>query len=214
MITPAYPAPIIDLRYWLPRLPAALALSLLVTAALLLLMQTLIATHAIQLKNGPSYTVNIVKPRKMEPLVPKPHRLLKPEPPDPRPVTPTPQFPTAGKGTVPGLHLKPLKEVPTDINPGLADGSFMALVRVQPVYPLAAMRRGLEGYTVVVFDLGADGSVHNPRIVEHSPGSVFDNASLKAIKRFRFKPTVVDGTPVPVKGVTYRFSFRLSRAAL
>jgi len=58
------------------------------------------------------------------------------------------------------------------------------------------------------FDVTAEGKVVNIVIVESS-NSVFDNAAIKAVARFKFKPRVVDGIALVSTGIQNLFTFRL-----
>jgi protein TonB len=68
--------------------------------------------------------------------------------------------------------------------------------RVPPVYPPRAMRNGIEGVVTVEFTITADGGVTNPIIVKSEPAKIFDQAVLRAIKKWKFKPRIVDGQAV------------------
>ncbi|WP_168171110.1 M56 family metallopeptidase [Rhodanobacter sp. B04] len=56
----------------------------------------------------------------------------------------------------------------------------------QPVYPRAALLRGVEGQVVIEFRLSADGGVVEPRVVSAEPAGVFDQAAVAAIRTWRY----------------------------
>jgi bla regulator protein blaR1 len=56
----------------------------------------------------------------------------------------------------------------------------------QPVYPLAALMRGLEGKVVLEFGLAADGSVRDLRVVGAEPAGVFDQAATRAMRGWTY----------------------------
>ena len=153
-----------------------------------------------------TFIIDIVKPFEMTDI---------PEPPlpesPPEPVAP-PQPPKAEiGGTIPiGFEAEPIK-LP-GLEPGglqLSDGTYLPLVQVQPAYPRRAMSRGIEGYTIVEFDITKEGLVKDPRIIEAHPSPVFNAASIAAIQKFKFKPRVEDGNPVTVYGARNKFRFEL-----
>lgn len=92
--------------------------------------------------------------------------------------------------------------------PGNGDGPLVAVVRIEPQYPIAAASRGLEGFVTVVFDVTAEGTVDRVRVLESSH-ALFEPAAVRAAYRFRFKPRVVDGNPVASRDVANRFRFTL-----
>lgn len=89
-----------------------------------------------------------------------------------------------------------------------SDGPLVAIMRVQPEYPVNMTQRGLEGWVLVEFDVLSDGNVSNVRILESShPG--FEDASRRAAQRFRFKARVVDGVPRATHGLRNLFRFEM-----
>lgn len=77
------------------------------------------------------------------------------------------------------------------------EGDVVPLVRIQPQYPRDAAMNQIEGWVKIEFTIDETGSVRNPRVVEARPPRVFDREAIRAILRWRFKPRVVDGQPVP-----------------
>ena len=70
------------------------------------------------------------------------------------------------------------------------------LQRVAPEYPPEAERRGVEGSVDVSFTIDPDGKVTDV-IVDHSePSDIFDRAAASAVRRWRYEPKLMDGTPV------------------
>ncbi len=63
-----------------------------------------------------------------------------------------------------------------------------ALHVVAPVYPRAALARGIRGRVTVAFTLDADGRPQNLAVVAASPAGVFNAAALHAIAQWRFQP--------------------------
>ncbi|MDH4053970.1 MAG: energy transducer TonB [Gammaproteobacteria bacterium] len=135
-----------------------------------------------------------------------------PKPPETPPETPPqdqenidPNAPTIDVG-------RPEISANTDIGgPGgmnIAEGDYLPIVRVAPVYPSRALSRGLEGFVDMSFTVTTTGSVKDP-IVLQSTSSLFERAATQAVLKFKYKPRVVDGVPVEVPGVKTRISFEL-----
>jgi protein TonB len=90
----------------------------------------------------------------------------------------------------------------------IAEGDYLPIVRVAPVYPARALSRGLEGYVDMSFTVTTAGTVTNP-IVSFSTSSLFERAATRAVLKFKYKPRVVDGIPVEVSGVKTRITFKI-----
>ncbi|RMF95398.1 MAG: energy transducer TonB [Gammaproteobacteria bacterium] len=67
---------------------------------------------------------------------------------------------------------------------------------VQPDYPRNLAERGVEGWVELKFLVNASGEVEDLRLIGSEPAGVFDEAALKAVRRWRFKPHRVDGEAV------------------
>jgi TonB family protein len=65
-----------------------------------------------------------------------------------------------------------------------------------PRYPGRAHRRGIEGFAIVEFVVDTRGRTRNVRVVESSPGDVFEDPAREAVEAWEFEPRIVDGRPV------------------
>lgn len=135
-----------------------------------------------------------------------------PKPPETPPETP-PQDRDMVDPNAPSIDIgRPEITANTDIGgPGgmnIAEGDYLPIVRVAPVYPSRALSRGLEGFVDMSFTVTTTGSVKDP-IVLQSTSSLFERAAIQAVLKFKYKPRVVDGIPVEVPGVKTRISFEL-----
>ncbi len=80
--------------------------------------------------------------------------------------------------------------------------------RTAPQYPADAERRGIEGYAIVEFALTPDGHTRDLRVTDSSPRGVFDDASLDAVRTWRFEPvSAEDAARLPRTSV--RLAFKL-----
>jgi protein TonB len=73
------------------------------------------------------------------------------------------------------------------------DSDFMPLSRQPPQYPYKAARRGIEGWVRVAFRVTKTGTVEDVQVLESDPAGVFEQAAIKAVYRWRFKPRIVNG---------------------
>jgi protein TonB len=90
----------------------------------------------------------------------------------------------------------------------VAEGDYLPIVRVAPIYPARALSRGIEGYVDMSFTVTTAGTVKDP-VVDYSTSSLFERAASLAVLKFKYKPRVVDGVPVEVPGFKTRISFQL-----
>lgn len=89
------------------------------------------------------------------------------------------------------------------------DGEYLPIVKVAPQYPSRAVSRGIEGYVIVEYTVTKLGSVKDPVIIEANPESIFNNAAIKSVLRYKYKPRVINGEPVEVPGVKTKITFEL-----
>lgn len=89
------------------------------------------------------------------------------------------------------------------------DGEYLPIVKVAPQYPSRAVNRGIEGYVIVEYTVTKLGSVKDPVIIEANPESIFNNAAIKSVLRYKYKPRVINGEPVEVPGVKTKITFEL-----
>ena len=81
---------------------------------------------------------------------------------------------------------------------GLAgfDTDAIPVVRIPPVYPRRAKQARIEGWVTMEVLIRPDGSVSDAKVMESAPPRLFDEAALAAMQRWKFRPKIVDGTPV------------------
>lgn len=79
-----------------------------------------------------------------------------------------------------------------------------------PEYPASAVRRRWEGSVVLAFEVRADGTCGDISVIESSGHAILDEAAVRAVREWRFRPALRDGVPVPARQ-TIRFTFRLEK---
>lgn len=70
--------------------------------------------------------------------------------------------------------------------PASSDQDISVLRDIRPAFPESALRRMIDGYVVVRFDVAENGKAGNIRIVESQPERTFDGAVATAIRRSHF----------------------------
>ena len=89
---------------------------------------------------------------------------------------------------------------------------YIPLFVKQPQYPFRARKYGREGYAVIALTVSKEGLALNPTVIEEKPkGQKFGKAALKAAGSLRYVPRFIDGEPVEVPGVLYKYTFSIAR---
>jgi len=92
------------------------------------------------------------------------------------------------------------------------DRGFIPLFVTQPLYPRGAQTRGKEGYAIIELTVSKEGLALNPAVIEEKPkGQGFGKSALKAAGSLRYVPRFIDGEPVEVPGVLYKYTFNMAR---
>jgi TonB family protein len=110
--------------------------------------------------------------------------------------------PELGSGVQRASSAEPDKVV--DLSPAAAEGSL--LHRVEPQYPEDARQQQIQGAVVLEVQIGGDGVVQNVQTI--SGPAELAQASMDAVKQWRFKPHLVDGRPTPMQ-TRITLNFRL-----
>ena len=87
---------------------------------------------------------------------------------------------------------------------------YVPIVKVSPIYPERARSLGISGYCVVKYTLTTTGAVSDPVAVDCLPKGIFEQASVKAIAKFKYRPRMEAGMPLEVSGLINKFTFDLS----
>ena len=192
----------------------SILIGVVVTLSLLFLMQVLIATGKQALtKPRDRAKLEFVRVKRNESLNTEDFTPEKPpKPPETPPETP-PQDMDSVDPTAPTINVAP-PTVASETSIGgpggmnIAEGDYLPIVRVAPVYPARALSRGLEGYVDMAFTVTTTGTVKDP-VVVFSTSSLFERAAIRAVLKFKYKPRVVDGVPVEVPNVKTRITFKI-----
>ncbi|MEM8659295.1 MAG: energy transducer TonB [Pseudomonadota bacterium] len=193
-------------------LPLAMTLSFLATAALLVLMQTLIDVDFHLEETSRNVLADpILAPREeIEIIIEQP--LERPEEPEAAP-EPIPQVyeldPAAGSDSI-ALFVEPTFIDP-DITAGSGSSTIVPIFRVAPDYPVSAIRRGIEGYVDLLFDINASGKTENIRVIASEPSGIFDRAALRALAKWKCKVPEVDGAAIGQRDMTTRIRFEMEK---
>ena len=198
------------------RIASSMVLALVVTGGLFYLMLSLINTGDTNIdKNKARKIADIYMP---ETEIEAQLKEQKPDKPD-EVEEPPPEFepPQVENFDLSDSAVDMSPNLGLDLNIGLgaglgsADGEYLPIVKVAPVYPRRANTRGIEGYCTVEYTVAKNGSIRNPTAIDCQPKGVFERSSVKAALKFKYKPRVVDGQAIEVAGVRNRFTFKLEK---
>jgi periplasmic protein TonB len=81
------------------------------------------------------------------------------------------------------------------------------LNNVPPAYPAMAKQARVEGTVILEATISPDGRVTELKVLRGIP--LLDNSAIDAVKQWRYSPTLLNGTPVPVV-MTVTVNFRLN----
>ena len=196
------------------RYAIGLALGAVITFALFYLMQWLILSDQLSLEDDDAGRIlDFVRVEEEQELQTRDRKPKPPPPPDePPPDMPDPTFDSNVESV--GVDIGSASmDANLDIQAGggfSADGEYLPIVKVAPVYPRRALTRGIEGYVLLEFTVNSTGAVENPVVVEADPPGIFDRAAMQAALKFKYKPKVVNGEPIAVAGVRNRITFELT----
>ena len=196
----------------LTRFAIAGVTGLVVTFALLWVMQILIATGKDALTNKRDFRfVDFVRIKRDEVVnldEDKPEK--PPEPEQQPPDMPQPQVDQLNTSDTVNISFNRtgIELDPTRGNFSIVDGDYLPIVKVAPIYPRRAQTRGLEGYCLLEFTVTRTGTVRDARAIECT-SSLFERASVNAAGKFKYKPRVVDGQEIEVPGVQHIIRFEI-----
>lgn len=88
------------------------------------------------------------------------------------------------------------------------NGQIIILKSVFPKYPKDALDAGIEGVVVFEFTVKTNGRVENPKVIQKSVDSL-NQASIQAIKKWKFKPILNNGKPIKAK-LRHSFKFLIA----
>jgi TonB family protein len=116
-----------------------------------------------------------------------------------------------------GFASADLSSAQHDLDVALAKQNFMttiypaaqlhAVKSVQPNYPARAVSNKIEGWVDVQFTVEENGKVKDVAVKSSSVPGVFDEAAMRAVSDWRFKPVLRDAKPVAVRSeIRVRFA--------
>ncbi len=90
------------------------------------------------------------------------------------------------------------------------EGEAIPVFKMEPRYPRKAARSRIEGWVKIEFVITEKGTVTNAKVVDSRPRRTFDRSAVQSIRKWRFKPKILDGKPVQRKA-SQIISFKLAK---
>ncbi|MEZ8604118.1 energy transducer TonB [Vibrio splendidus] len=144
----------------------------------------------------------------------------KPEMPEPPPEVKTSQSqaevtPLNSMSSLPSLDLNTSVDGLAINAPTFSDfGSnqqAMPLYRVEPRYPAKALKRGAEGHVIMSFTIDETGRPVDIQVTDANPRRMFEREAMRALKKWKYQPKVVDGKAIAQVGQTVKLEFKLAK---
>ncbi|TMP32315.1 energy transducer TonB [Pseudoalteromonas rubra] len=91
------------------------------------------------------------------------------------------------------------------------DGEATPIVRIEPKYPPQAARDGKEGWVQLRFTINELGGVDDIEIIDAEPKRIFNREAKRALRKWKYRPKIVDGKPQKQPGITVQLDFKLNQ---
>ena len=95
---------------------------------------------------------------------------------------------------------------------GAMDSEAIPVATLPPRYPREAAQQGIEGVVCFKMTVGPDGAVQELEQTSAKPPRVFDQEARRALLKWKFKPSFVDGKPVAAPGKRFCLDFKLDKS--
>jgi protein TonB len=178
--------------------------SALLTLIIFYLMQALIAVGDVELNEKGIRIADVTMPdRDLELLM----DIERPEEEEPPPETMPPEFDMTPPADLDNATPRPKFDFKGRKSGVFADGSYVPIFKVPPIYPRRAQERGIEGCVMLEFAVTKVGAVRDPVVLWSIPSGIFDRAAMRSALKFKYKPQIRDGVAIEVTGVLNQITF-------
>jgi|TARA_B100001540_G_scaffold29214_1_gene25064 protein TonB len=193
----------------LKMLGSTLAASFVLTISIFFIMQWLIDVGDVELDNTSIKIADVTMPeRELELLM----DMERPQEEEPPPETMPPEFDMTPPAEVDSSAARPNLGFKGKKAGVFADGSYVPIFQVPPVYPRRALERGIEGCVMLKFTVTKVGSTRDPSVEWAVPPGIFDRAAMRSALKYKYKPQIRDGEAIEVPNVRTVVIFKIEDA--
>ena len=193
----------------LKMLGSTLTASLILTVSIFYIMQWLIDVGDVELYNTSIKIADVTMPeRELELLM----DMERPQEDEPPPETMPPEFDMTPPAEVDSSAARPNLGFKGKKAGVFADGSYVPIFQVPPVYPRRALERGIEGCVMLKFTVTKVGSTKDPMVEWAVPPGIFDRAAMRSALKYKYKPQIRDGEAIEVPNVRTVVIFKIEDA--
>ena len=193
----------------LKMLGSTLGASFILTVSIFFIMQWLIDVGDVELDNTSIKIADVTMPeRELELLM----DMERPQEDEPPPETMPPEFDMTPPAEVDSSAARPNLGFKGKKAGVFADGSYVPIFQVPPVYPRSALERGIEGCVMLKFTVTKVGSTKDPSVEWAVPPGIFDRAAMRSALKYKYKPQIRDGEAIEVPNVRTVVIFKIEDA--
>jgi periplasmic protein TonB len=195
------------------KLVTAVVAALSITFLSFAIMQQLIKANQGARPEAVAYepVTLFVQTKETDPVVKDP--MPKMPPPQPRDLPKPPIEPVDSTNISPGPVVVDAPSIPSakggPMQQGQTDRSATPLVRVEPRYPIDAARDGITGWVKLGFNIDETGNVTDVEVLAAEPGNIFNREAIRALRRWKYQPQIVDGKAIKQLNLQVQLDFSL-----
>jgi protein TonB len=169
-------------------------------------MQLLIAVEDVELNTDIFKIADVTMPERELELIQDMERPQEEEPP---PETMPPEFDMTPPADLDNSTARPNLSFKGKKAGVFADGSYVPIFQVPPVYPRRAQEREIEGCVMLQFTVTKVGSTRDPEVLWSIPSGIFDRSAMRSALKYKYKPQIRDGQATEVPNVKTIVIFKM-----
>jgi len=81
--------------------------------------------------------------------------------------------------------------------------------RMEPKYPYQALKRQIEGFVLLSFDIGVNGRPENIKVEEANPSRIFNREAIRALKNWKYQPLIENGVAKVYPNQQIKLEFKI-----